>query len=223
VRLVTYPDRELMMIGVADRLASDLRSALDHREAVSFAVPGGTTPGPVFDTLSALRLDWERVHVLPTDERWVEEDDARSNARLIRQRLLTGPAAAATLLPLYRSGRAPEDCIAEVGAEIAPRLPLDVVLLGMGADMHTASLFPGAPGLERALASDAPPVAVLHPPTQPEARITLTAPVLAGAVSTHVLITGADKRDALERARTLPAAEAPVHAVLTGAVVHWSE
>lgn len=223
MRLETYPDRELMMMDVADRLASELRGALHHRDAVSFAVPGGTTPGPVFDTLSALHLDWDRVTVLPTDERCVPADSPRSNARLIRERLLTGPAAAARLLPLYRDEGTPEAAAGEIGAQIAPRLPLDVVLLGMGADMHIASLFPGAEGLAAALASSAPPLAVVRPEGQPEARITLTRPVLAGALATHVLITGAEKRAALERAEALPVEDAPVHAVLTDAIIHWAE
>jgi len=222
MKVVTYPDRDLMMIDVADRLASELRVALDRRETVSLAVPGGSTPGPVFDTLAALRLDWDRVRVLPTDERWVDEASPRSNARLIRERLLTGFAAAATLVPLHRAGSTPEEALEALNAVVAPLLPLDVVVLGMGADMHTASLFPGAPGLDAALAGSAPPVAVLRPATEPEARVSLTRPALAGALSIHLLITGADKRAALERARGLPAEEAPVHGVLTDAVVHWA-
>ena len=69
MELVEYPDRELMMISLADRLGSELATALRGKERVSFCVPGGTTPGPVFDTLSGINIDWGRVTVFPNDER----------------------------------------------------------------------------------------------------------------------------------------------------------
>ena len=71
MKLREYPDRDMMMIDLADQLAGEINAALMTHDRVSFAVPGGTTPGPVFDTLSAVDLDWARVHVLLTDERWV--------------------------------------------------------------------------------------------------------------------------------------------------------
>ncbi|RDC73449.1 6-phosphogluconolactonase [Rhodovulum sp. 12E13] len=220
--LIEYPDSDLMMMDLADRLSSELKSALMTHDHVTFAVPGGTTPGPLFDTLSSLRLDWDRVTVMPTDERWVGPAHERSNARLIRERLLTGPAAAARFRPLYVDGVTPEQALAGLNAAVAPMMPINVLLLGMGADMHTASLFPGAPGLDAALDATAPPLAVTRPAGQPEARVTLTAPALWGALSTHVVVTGDDKRAALERASKLPVQEAPVHAVLTNATVHWA-
>ena len=223
VNFESYPDREILAMDLADKLASELRSALAQKDVVSLAVAGGTTPGPVFDVLCDLRLDWDRVRVLPTDERWVPEDDPRSNARLIRERLLTGRAAAAVQVPLYAEGHDPEDAVSELESQIAPLLPLDIVVLGMGSDMHTASLFPGTPGLAEALAPDAPILAVLRPESQPETRISLTARVLQGAMRTHLIITGADKRAALDRARDLPLEEAPVRAILNDTTIHWAE
>ena len=178
MKLIEYPDRDLMALDLADMLASELKTALGNHEEVALAVPGGTTPGPIFDALCAAELDWARVRVLPTDERWVPEDDARSNARLIRERLLVGPAAEAVFLPLYARAERPEDVLAELESPLVPLLPLSVVLLGMGADMHTASLFPGAPGLAEAMAPDAPILSVLRPEGQPEIRISLSARVL---------------------------------------------
>ena len=222
MNLVEYADRDLLAMDVANLLAGDLKSALMARETVSFAVPGGTTPGPIFDALCAADLDWGRVVVMPTDERWVPDDSERSNGRLITARLLIGRAAAAQFLPLHADTETPEEVLPELAAQIAPHLPLSVLLLGMGTDMHVASLYPGAPGLETALAADAPILAVTRPESEPEARVTLSAPVLDGALSKHIVIHGADKRKALDRALFLDPEEAPVTAVLAGATVHWA-
>lgn len=106
---------------------------------------------------------------------------------------------------------------------LRPHLPISVLLLGMGTDMHTASLFPGADRLEEALAPTAPILLPMRAEAAGEPRITLTAPVLRGAFNIHILITGAEKRAALERAMTLSPMEAPVRAVLDNATVHWAE
>ena len=223
MNFVEYPDSEMMMIDLANVLAGELENALLTHDRVSFAVPGGTTPGPIFDSLCAARhLDWSRVSVLLTDERWVPESSDRSNTRLIRERLLTDHAAAATYVPLYADAPAPEDKLDALQEALAPELPISVMLLGMGADMHTASIFPGADQLDAALNGDATLVA-MRAPGAPEPRITLSAKVLRGAMSRHIVIIGAEKRAALEKARHLPPEQAPVAAVLAGSTVHWAE
>ncbi|MFP1645878.1 6-phosphogluconolactonase [Pontitalea aquivivens] len=223
MNLIAYPDRDLMMIALADRIAAELGAALRARGRATLSVPGGTTPGPVFDLLSAVDLDWANVAVVLNDERWVPETSARSNTRLVRERLLRGHAAGATLLPLYAPAPRPEDRIDDLAAAIAPHLPITVLVLGMGADMHTASLFPGADRLAGALAPDAPILMALRAPEAPEPRVTLTAPVLADAMHVHVLITGAEKRAAIEAAAGLPPEQAPIRAVLKTATIHWAE
>lgn len=224
MKLREYPDRDMMMIDLADQLAGEINAALMTHDRVSFAVPGGTTPGPVFDTLSAVDLDWARVHVLLTDERWVPETSERSNTRLVRQRLLTGKAAKAQFLGFYREGQEPEAALDAVGAELSALLPLSVLVLGMGADMHTASIFPGADRLLDALSDQAPPLMALRAPGAPEPRVTLTAPVLKGALATHIVITGADKRRVVEEAAAIDDPErSPVCLVLKTATVHWAE
>ena len=223
MKLIEYPDQEMMMIDVANHLAGELAEYVMHHDAASFAVPGGTTPGPIFDVLCAADLDWSRVHVVLTDERWVPEDHERSNSRLIRERLLTDRAAAARYLPLYTGAAEPEAALDDMCAKLADELPISVLLLGMGADMHTASLFPGADRLEDALRSDAPVLMPMRAPGAGEPRVTLTARVLNGALKKHVLIFGAEKRAALEAAAGLSAREAPINAVLDGATVHWAE
>jgi 6-phosphogluconolactonase len=222
MKLIEYADSEMMMIDLANQLAGQLRECLSTHDHASFAVPGGTTPGPIFDALCAADLDWGRVHVLLTDERWVPETSERSNTRLLRRHLLTDRAAMAVLVPLYADAATPEEKLPALAAALAPELPLSIVLLGMGADMHTASIFPGADQLHAALHGDAPLVA-MRAPGAPEPRVTLSAKVLRGAMRRHIVIIGAEKRAALERARGLSPEEAPVAAVLDGTTVHWAE
>ena len=218
-----YPDRDLMYLSLADRMAGQLADFLRREGAATLSVPGGTTPGPVFDILSGVDLDWSRVAVILNDERWVPDDSPRSNTRLLRERLLHGRAAAARLVPLWAPTPAPEEALDTLADGVQAVLPISVLLLGMGADMHPASLFPGADRLTEALAADAPPLVAMRAEAAGEPRVTLTAPVLAGAMHIHILITGAEKRAALDRALTLPPETAPVRAVLDHATVHWAE
>ncbi|MZR12946.1 6-phosphogluconolactonase [Maritimibacter sp. DP07] len=222
--LKEYPDRELMMMDLADLIASELRRALSQDDRASLAVPGGSTPGPIFDTLSAVHLDWDRVDVMLTDERWVPEDSDRSNTRLLKTRLFRDRAEAAHLVPLYGDTKTPEESLDRLSEGVEAALPLSVVLLGMGTDMHTASLFPGADRLDEALSARAPALVAMRADGAPEPRVTLSARVLNDAMSKHLVITGAAKREALERAaKTKDAHAAPVRSVLKDIVVHWAE
>ncbi len=223
MNLIEYPDQDMMMLTLADLLASELVMALEHAERARMAVPGGTTPGPIFDALCAADLEWARVDVMLTDERWVPETHPRSNSALLRQRLLTSRAAKANLIPLYQPAETPEQVVDQLSAGVEACLPLDIALLGMGADMHTASLFPGSEQLRGALSSDAPAVLPVSLQDDPEQRITLSARALNSAVNKHLIITGAAKRDALARAMDAEdALEAPIKAVLGAITVHWA-
>lgn len=223
MNLNEYPDAEMLAINLANILAGKLTSTLMHEDRATLVVPGGSTPGPIFDALCDADLDWSRVDVMLSDERWVPEDDPRSNAALIRKRLLTGRAAAANFLPFYAGVEAPEDVLSEVEARIEPLLPVSVALLGMGADMHTASLFPRGDNLRLALDAGAPILVSMRAPGLDCTRVSLSAPVLRAAMSLHLVITGNDKRAALDRAMNLPPEEAPVAAILNEAEVHWAE
>ena len=222
MKLVEYPDSEMMMMDLADTLASELENALLSHDRASIAVPGGTTPGPIFDILSGVHLPWDRIDVMLTDERRVPEDHARSNTRLVRERLLTEHAAKANYVSILPPANTTGAALGDLSDSLQPHLPIAVVLLGMGADMHTASIFPNSPDLETALTTDLALVAV-QPPDGLEPRISLSASVLKGAMSRHILIIGAEKRAALERAKTLTPDEAPVAAILPGTTVHWAE
>jgi 6-phosphogluconolactonase len=219
MKLVEYPDFEMLSIALANTLAGQINNVLFHEECITLGLPGGTTPGPLYDDLSGTTLDWDRVRVIPTDERMVPPDHERSNERLIRERLLTGPAARAHFIPL----RPVADGMHGLNDRVGRVLPLTILVLGMGADMHTASLFPNAEDLDAALKGDAPPVMEMTVPGQPDARITLTAPVLKRALNTHVIISGAEKRAALERAAHIDdPLLAPISMVLDNATVHWA-
>lgn len=211
------------MLELAGKIAAQLSEELSMYGRASLSVPGGTTPGPIFDILSGVNLDWANVAVMLNDERWVGEDSPRSNTRLLKERLLVDKAAAATLIPLYAEADAPEKVLGTLADGVAAHLPLTVLLLGMGSDMHTASLFPGADLLAEALAADAPTLLAMRAEAAGEPRVTLTAPVLQEAKNIHILITGAEKRAAIEAAASLPALEAPVRVVLDNATVHWAE
>lgn len=220
---VEYPDRDMMMLNLADRLTAELAETLRGNDRATLCVPGGTTPGPIFDVLSEQALDWDRVSVVLNDERWVGEDSPRSNTALLKKKLLVSKASGAMLIPLFKDGASAEDSMEALSEGLEGHLPISVLLLGMGADMHTASLFPGADNLEAALAPDAPLLMPMRAEGAGEPRITLTAQVLNGAINKHVVITGTEKREALERALKLPPEEAPIAAVLSGATVHWAE
>ncbi|THD73451.1 6-phosphogluconolactonase [Thalassobius vesicularis] len=222
MKLIDYADRDMLAIDLAQQLAGELTAALMHEERATLIVPGGTTPAPIFDALCAADLDWARVDVMPSDERWVPEDHPRSNGRLIRERLLVGRAAAARFLPLYATADTPELALGQLEQVIRPYLPAAVALLGMGEDMHTASLFPDADGLAQALAADAPSLVAIRTAAQPEPRVSLSARALRGSLSLHLVITGQAKRDALSVARNQPPERAPVATILENAEIHWA-
>ena len=223
MKLEIYPDREMLMLGLTTVIAEQLAEFLQRDGHATFSVPGGTTPGPIFDTLSGVDLDWANVAVVLNDERWVPESSDRSNTRLVRQRLIRGRAGQARLIPLYAPAETPEEMLPALEDGLRLHLPISVLLLGMGADMHTASLFPGADRLDQALSPQAPLLLPMRAEAAGEPRVTLTAPVLHAACYTHILITGAEKRAALARAQHLTPHEAPVRAVLDNATVHWAE
>ena len=226
LHLLTFPDSETLAEALAVRVAGILREALSARDSASLALSGGTTPLRFLRALSTQPLDWAGVHVTLVDERWVGEDSPRSNAALLREHLFHGAAAQARFVPLFRPLARPEDALAEVEAALAPLLPLDVAVLGMGADGHTASFFPGGDHLAEAL-DPATPARLLpmRAPGAGEPRITLTLPVLQAAGKRFLHIEGATKHEVLERARGPQGGELPVSRVLHGdrapLAVYW--
>ena len=218
----SYPDREMLAMGLADALASTLKNCLTVHDHASFCVPGGSSPGEVFSNLSGVELDWSRVHVFLNDERWVAEDHPRSNTGLLRRTLLTDRAARATLVPMVNDAATPEEGIADLERGFEGEFPISLLLLGMGTDMHTASLFPGADKLDLAMSADAPILVPMRAEGAGEPRVTLSRRVLADAMETHVLILGDEKRAVLEEAGGMDPMRAPINAFLRDATVHWA-
>ena len=225
-QMIEYTDRETQAAELARMVAGDLDAALKAKGKATLAVPGGTTPGPFLTALSNADIDWANVTVMLTDERFVPETSDRSNTRLIRETLLQNKASAASFVPFYKEALLPEHVMDQLIGDVERALPLDVCVLGMGEDMHTASLFPGADRLNEALDAAAEALYPMRAPGAPETRMTLSAPVLRDAPEIHLLINGEGKRVALNRAQQEGYwSDAPVRAVLTApgrVMVHFT-
>jgi len=211
-----YDNRSDLMAGLSEEVAEQIKAALAERGRALISVPGGSTPRPFFEILRRVALDWSKVTICLNDERMVPETSDRSNSALIKTHLIQDAAADAQFLDLL-----------ETPNEVLDHLPIDVLVTGMGADMHTASLFPDSPQLLEALNPNAPAVMTMSTPSGGEDRVTLSAPVLRAARHKHVLIAGEDKLKAYEHALMLKTeTEAPIRVVLEAtppAIVHYAE
>lgn len=216
-RLHRSDDAVAQAAALADRVADDLRAALAARGRALLAVSGGRSPVALFAALRTQALDWAAVTVVLVDERVVPVDHPDSNTALVRRHLLADAAARATFVPFFDTpGGADADALAAQADRRLATLawPLDVVLLGMGEDGHTASLFPAAPGLDAALAADAPRVVGVRPAAAPHARLTLSLSVLRAARQAHLAIAGAAKQTVLAQACRQPDLARPVSLLL---------
>lgn len=211
--LETFESPQALARAAADAVLAALSAGIAARGAASLVATGGRSPAPVYDLLAQSPLDWAKVTVTLSDERFVAPVEEPSNERLVRERLLTGQAAAARFLPLYRADAPDETAAAELAEpELRALAPFDVQMLGMGEDGHVASLIPGSPVLDQGMdpAGDrlliGVPAGVGSPPL---ARVSLTLPALLQANLTLVLISGETKRAVFEGRDGLP-----VHALL---------
>jgi len=182
-----------------------LSEGLSDRGRASLVGTGGRSPGPVYDRLSRAELDWAHVAVTLSDERQVDADSPNANARLLRERLFVGPAAAAQFLPLTDYAE----------PALKKLMPFDAVMLGMGEDGHIASLIPGSPVMALAMDPDGPLVTAESPQgfgSPPLARITLTLSALLQSRAIFLLIAGEAKRQVIAQAQA--GADLPVRAIL---------
>ncbi len=220
-----FDDRDVLAAALADSVAGDLHDAAAERTAVSLVVSGGSTPRPFFEHLSRRPLAWDRVRITLADERWVPPDHEASNERLVRRHLLAGEAAVATLVGLKNAATTPEE--GRDGCEQAlvevPR-PFDVVVLGMGGDGHTASLFPGASELAAGLDPESRRSCLaVRPTAAPLPRMSLTLAALLDSRRLVLHVTGDDKwRVYAQALEPGPPEELPIRALLaTGRVQVW--
>jgi 6-phosphogluconolactonase len=217
-----FPTRERLAEALAEAVADNLIAGIEERGAAALAVSGGSTPKKFFEAL-ALRddIDWDLVTVTLVDERWVDEDSDRSNARLVRETLLQGSAAVARFIPLYSGGDEPDAVgIDKTNLAVAAiPSPFDAVILGMGNDGHTASFFPEGDALEAALSGDGPVIAI-RAPGAGEPRVTFTLPRLLSTGALYLHIEGDEKAQVLDKAlETGPVSTMPVRAVLSQSII----
>lgn len=208
VKFHIQPTPEALAEAAASRIAELLSAAVAARGRASLVATGGSTPGPVYDRLARTPLDWNRVAVTLSDERWVDPRSPDSNERLVRERLLQHAAAAARFIPLKGGGTVEQDAaVASAALAAAPR-PFDVVLLGMGDDGHVASLFPGSPALPLGLDAAEQDLCIAVPQGEgrapPQSRLSLTLPPLKSAGRVILIFTGRRKFDVLEAALQNP-------------------
>jgi 6-phosphogluconolactonase len=224
-----FSDIEALSRALADQIAAALKSAIAARGLASLVVSGGKSPIKLFEMLRGEDLDWSRVCVALADERWVDPSDPGSNEKLVRDVLLKEAAAAARFLGLKNGAPTPDMGAVSAWETFArvPR-PFDAVVLGMGDDGHTASLFPGSPNLPNALNPAAAAGCVgMRAPVAPHPRLSLNLSALLDARRIVVLITGDAKwRTYLGAGAEGPVQDMPVRAILrqtrTPVEVMWS-
>jgi len=212
-----FASMDALARALAAQIAASLVAAVAARGLASLVVSGGKSPLKLFELLREEKLDWSRVCIALADERWVDTNDPDSNEKLVRDQLLHGAAAAARFHGL-KNGAPTPDMGAVSAWETFARIPrpFDAVVLGMGDDGHTASLFPGSPNLPSALNPAAVAGCVgMWSPMAPQPRLSLNLSALLDSRRVVVLIGGADKWRTFRAASAPGPVEAmPVRAVL---------
>ncbi|GAB3684576.1 6-phosphogluconolactonase [Salinisphaera aquimarina] len=212
---------------LAGRIAEHLRAGIDARGRASLALSGGSSPVELFERLSETELDWSSVTIVATDERWVAPSHEQSNEGMFRRRLLRGRAAAATLVSLYVDGRTAAGSLSIVTRRLAEMpSPFDAVVLGMGTDGHTASLFPDAGNIDAMLASRSDCVVPAFDDDRIE-RVSLGPTRLLETRALYLLFFGDDKRAVYDQALgDGPASQWPVrtalHQTRVPTIAYWA-
>lgn len=228
-----FQDQDALTQALVTDLIMSVESGLQMKNQFVLAVSGGRTPKPVYQKLSEQKLDWNRIRVSLVDERWVEEGHEASNAGFVKQYLLQNLAQAAVFTGMKNTARTAKSGQAECEAQYQLYAPVaDVMILGMGEDGHTASLFPHAEGLEAAMSqTDLCAAITAHKSkitAQYTERMSLTFHAIVQSRQIVLLITGEKKRRLYE---SLQQAEPdyltyPVQAVLqqkwAPVTVYWA-
>lgn len=222
-----FGSRQDLAGALAATVAGRLSQAIAERGSASLAVSGGTTPALFFTALAGQDIDWSRVTVTLVDERFVEPSSPRSNEGLVRRALLTNKAAAARFIPLYSEAASPAAARAHSEQTISTLgLPLDVVVLGMGGDGHTASFFPDATRLEELIdPSNTALIATVEAPSAGETRLTMTLPTIASAGYLALHIEGDEKRRVIDdvlAGKVSPPISAVLGAAKSDVQIYWA-
>jgi 6-phosphogluconolactonase len=228
----TYPDAGALAEALAAELAHATREALAARGTALLSLAGGRTPLPAYRDLALLPLAWSKVVVMPGDDRCVPHEHPASNVRELRTLVAAAPGSQVQALTTPEGDPDASEAYARALLAGYRDVPFDATVLGMGADAHTASLFPNARQLEQGLdrASTLEALRIDPDPLPPEApfpRISLTAARLLRSRALHLVVTGSAKRAVLDQvyASAEPMRQ-PVAAILhaPGARVHvhWS-
>ena len=227
--LIEFENCSALDTALVSKVTKLLTRAINERGTTSLVVSGGRTPVTFFYLLSQQVIDWSKVVVTLADERWVEADHSESNEKLVRENLLINEAHTAKFIPLKNSAIDAVRGEERAERDIEPIGQFTLVILGMGADGHTASLFPGAETLELGLDMNSGRTAIaVTPPAAPHQRMSLTLPRLLNSQQIIIHISGAGKQNILQTAQAgNDIAELPVRAILNQQVaplsIFWSK
>lgn len=198
-----FDSRDAASVAAAQEIGRRLAHSIARCKEATLIVSGGTSPIRCFAELSQSTLDWAKVHVTLSDERWTPAENEDSNERLVRESLLVGNAGAARFQPFYQAGTSIEDRrnSLDQALKALPR-PFACALLGMGTDGHFASLFPDAENLDDALDAEADRYSVtVDTAASPHRRLSLTLSAILQSEAILLLMFGEEKRAVYERAK----------------------
>ena len=185
---------------LSSKIIDNLQEAIQNKGSASLLVSGGSTPKPLFEKLSSFDIPWEKVKIALCDERWIDKNHKDSNEKLVRDSLLVNFAAKAQFISMYQEYLDIEDA-QDVCSDIYEKelFPFDVLILGMGNDGHTASLFPNNIKLKEALETTKGFCICMKPDTAPYERMSLTKTAILSATNIYLHFEGVEKQNVYKK------------------------